>query len=357
MTTRRSEPQGLVKLDQATRLLAEASSAADIPDKVQPVIDLAAQMALLARQRDMGLEAINHAAGLKLRAEHRAGQLLADADLKPGRPVENGQTLRALGVDKDQSSRWQKLASVPVDVLEGYVADCTAQGVEATSAGAQKLTATPKPVPESNGKTAAPLLRFMPPESTSAEIVTAVLAVCFPDAVTAIDVTYGSGAFWDGSAHVEVTGHDLDPQRAASGPMDFCAPWYADQTFDVSLFDPPHLADAGQESIMGQRFGTAEQTDLLDLIRRGTRATWQLASLGMIVKVTDHVHGQVFQSESDAVRQALEWMPVYEQVHQIRSYPLLDPKWGEQLSAYNNGSTYLVFRRGSQRHVSRRAPE
>ena len=31
----------------------------------------------------------------------------------------------------------------------------------------------------------------------------------------------------------------------------------------------------------------------------------------------------------------------------------IDPRWGEQLSAYNNGATYLVFRKDNQLHVRR----
>lgn len=253
-------------------------------------------------------------------------------------------SLRTVQVLMQLSEHAQELAQLPssttIDAALKWLTDRNKQ---------------PKPIPERNGTGGGKLLRFMPPQFTTAQIVTAVLGVCFPDARTAIDVTYGSGQFWDGSAHVEVTGHDIDPQRAASGPMDFCAPFYDDLTFDVGLIDPPHLADAGSDSIMGQRFGTRNQEELVELIERGTRATWALSRLGLIVKVTDHVHGEVFQSESDIVRGALDWAVPYEQVVQTRETNLDDPKWGEQLSAYNNGSTFLIFRRGSQKHILRRA--
>ena len=60
----------------------------------------------------------------RLRAERKAGQLLRDMEkAKAGRPPQNrstdttdyrgGKTLRELGISKDQSSKWQKLAAVP----------------------------------------------------------------------------------------------------------------------------------------------------------------------------------------------------------------------------------------------------
>jgi hypothetical protein len=44
-------------------------------------------------------------------AERRAGELLAEADIHPGRPpAGNGSTLEPFGIDKHQSVRWQALA-------------------------------------------------------------------------------------------------------------------------------------------------------------------------------------------------------------------------------------------------------
>jgi hypothetical protein len=179
-----------------------------------------------------------------------------------------------------------------------------------------------------------------------------ILRVCFPDAMTALDATYGGGAFWDGSAHVSVTGIDLDPTRAPDGAADFRDLPYAPHAFDVVVLDPPHLADAGVESLMRQRYGTYADADLERAIQAGCREAWRVARLGIVVKVTDHIHGQRFVCETDWVRSALN-EPLYEVVHQTRSGAVIDPKWAEQLSAYNNGSSYLVFRKDGPLHVRR----
>lgn len=212
----------------------------------------------------------------------------------------------------------------------------------------------PKPLPEATEPVAMPLLRFCQPDLPTPTIVALILRVAFPDAQTGLDLTYGNGAFWDGSAHIQVTAHDANAARAPDGVVDFRRLEYADGTFDVSLFDPPHVADAGAASIMGQRFGTAAEVDLQLAIARGVCEAWRVARLGIIVKITDHVHGQRFVSETDWVREALGGQLPYDVVHQTRSGALVDPRWEDQRSAYNNGSTYLIFRKGSPFHIRRK---
>ena len=204
-----------------------------------------------------------------------------------------------------------------------------------------------KPLP-----THTPLLRFSQDLPTPV-IVAQILRVYFPDAETAFDCTGGDGGFWDGSEPVEVTALYVDPQRAADGEIaDFRHLDYDDESFDVALFDPPHIADGGTESIMAEKFGTYADEDLADVIREGVCEAWRVARLGIVVKVTDHVHGQRYVLESDWVREAIG-QPPYDEVHQVRSGAMIDPKWEEQLSAYNNGSTYLIFRKDSPMHVRR----
>jgi hypothetical protein len=61
----------------------------------------------------------NHVAEIKIRAERRAGELLAEMELKPGRPkAGNTATLAALEIDEHDSRRWQQIASVPKDRFE-----------------------------------------------------------------------------------------------------------------------------------------------------------------------------------------------------------------------------------------------
>jgi len=200
--------------------------------------------------------------------------------------------------------------------------------------------------------THTPLLRFCQDLATPI-IVAQILRVYFPEAQTAFDATGGDGGFWDGSERVQVTALYVDPERSDRATGDFRQLDYADDSFDVALFDPPHLADGGADSIMSEKFGTYADEDLPDAIRDGVCEAWRVARLGIVVKVTDHVHGQRYVLESDWVRDALGQAP-FDEVYQIRPGAMIDPKWEEQLSAYNNGSTYLIFRKDGPLHKRQR---
>lgn len=77
---------------------------------------------------------------IRLRAERRIGQLLK-ATVKRGNPQLSTRStigLTKLGITRDQSSRYQKLASVPVKVFNKYLA--TAQ--QPSTGGLVRLSPT-----------------------------------------------------------------------------------------------------------------------------------------------------------------------------------------------------------------------
>jgi hypothetical protein len=120
-------------------------------------------------------------------------------------------------------------------------------------------------------------------------------------------------------------------------------------SFDLGLVDLPHLADLGASSILAGRYGTLKNSDLEPLVRTGVAETWRVCSIGALIKVTDHCHAQRYQDESAWVQETIGHP-------YARVYALHDPIGGRtepQLSADSNGSTYLIFRRGSQLHTRR----
>jgi hypothetical protein len=133
----------LARLDTARRVLAEARTV----DEVKAIRDKAEAMRLYTKQAGMGLEAQNHAAEIKLYAERRAGELLAQTiQHQGGRPTKNGSTLEPFlpeGVSKQQSHRSQLEASVPADVFARYVEATKAAGQELTSARVLQLAREP----------------------------------------------------------------------------------------------------------------------------------------------------------------------------------------------------------------------
>jgi len=80
-------------------------------------------MAAYARQAK-DTELVEWATEIKVRAERRAGELVAAMPKINGRPSKASHDTRLsdLGISYDQSSRWQKLAAVPEDKFEQAVA-------------------------------------------------------------------------------------------------------------------------------------------------------------------------------------------------------------------------------------------
>lgn len=120
----------LAKLDAATRMLAEAKTL----DEVTHIVNIAEAARVYARAAKLGLEAYNHAAEVKVRAERKAGELLRDMPKAEGGrppqetsntmlPVSDTPTLSDIGVAKMQSSRWQAIAAVPDEVFEQAIAE------------------------------------------------------------------------------------------------------------------------------------------------------------------------------------------------------------------------------------------
>ena len=126
---------GLAKYDAARYALSVAVKV----DEVKDIRDKAAAMAAYARQAQ-DKELLQWATEIKVRAERRAGQMLAEMELKPGvKSIGNvavpiPQTLDEIGISKNQSSRWQKLASVSNEKFEEAVAAAKEVAGEVTTA-------------------------------------------------------------------------------------------------------------------------------------------------------------------------------------------------------------------------------
>lgn len=123
----------LIKYDAARYALEQAVSV----DEVKDIRDKAQAMAAYAKQaKDTKL--VEWATEIKVRAERKAGQMLAELNLKPG-PKIIGSTLLPIDVSKTQSSRWQKLASVPDEQFEQAVSAAKEVAGEVTTAAMLRI--------------------------------------------------------------------------------------------------------------------------------------------------------------------------------------------------------------------------
>ena len=104
------------------------------------------------------MEAERQCALIRVRAERKCGQMLRDTEKAPaGRPKESVEpddqlttpkTLSDMGITKDQSSTWQKLANVPEDEFEAAIT------MPGTKPSARHIIATPEQEPKRMDKNA-----------------------------------------------------------------------------------------------------------------------------------------------------------------------------------------------------------
>ena len=129
----------LAILRQTYLALAKADTLKDVKE----IRDKAEAARTYARSAAMGLEIQNAAAVLKLRAERKAGELLAKLSLRGGdrKSKSHDATLKLadLGIDRSQSARWQREALVPETVFQQYIAAANDKATDITAQGLLRL--------------------------------------------------------------------------------------------------------------------------------------------------------------------------------------------------------------------------
>ena len=138
----------LTKYDAARNALQIAVTV----DEVKDIRDKSEAMAAYARQAK-DTELLKWATEIKVRAERRAGQLLAEMPKATGAkgvgPIavascdrNQPPTLSDIGVTKSDSSRWQKLASISDEQFESAVASAKDKAGEVTTAAMMRAAKT-----------------------------------------------------------------------------------------------------------------------------------------------------------------------------------------------------------------------
>ena len=142
----------LIKYDEMCR----AINAAYEVDEVKDIRDKARALEAYFQQAK-NPEPERRACEIRLRAERRAGQLLAERDKAKGTdvggrtkldgsrelPSNRPETYAELGISRDQASKWQQLAAIPHDEFEAALA---APSKPSTSGILASRQAAPRPM-------------------------------------------------------------------------------------------------------------------------------------------------------------------------------------------------------------------
>lgn len=144
LVTTNAEPLLVLRIEEARALLAQCRRV----DEAKQIRDQAQAIGAYLRQQRASEGVQNDAAEIKLRAERRLGELIAEQDKHKGggdtrkhksqRATSAPPTLKDLGITKSQSSRWQDIAKVPEKKFDAFISDTRAKGGEVTTSGLRK---------------------------------------------------------------------------------------------------------------------------------------------------------------------------------------------------------------------------
>lgn len=181
---------------------------------------------------------------------------------------------------------------------------------------------------------------------TSAEAVDRLLKLIkFEQPI--LDLTYGSGMFWVGSDY-KVEGCDINPNRAKDHCCNFLALPFADNSYNIVVYDPPFHPNVG--TIQAGRFSTLGKNakELKLLFITGLRESWRVSSQWLLVKCQDYIHNNEPQ-----------WMPLwcvaelgepYEWLISTRASKIISGRWKSVKSLRRNHADYLLFsKKGNRR--------
>jgi phage N-6-adenine-methyltransferase len=145
-----TDNNALTKLDKATQMLAEAKTL----DEVKYIVDIAEAARTYARAAKLGIQAANHAAEIKLRAERKAGEMLAQlshgdhggdrkSSSKPENLNEFKEVIEQEEIPQSTAYKWETVAAIPEKRFEQHIAEVIETGGELTTAGLLKAAKAP----------------------------------------------------------------------------------------------------------------------------------------------------------------------------------------------------------------------
>jgi hypothetical protein len=149
------------------RAYGEIESARTI-DEVKDIRDRAEAARQYAKAAGYSREITNMCAEIKIRAERKAGTLLAEMPKQTGGDATRARlqgatelppSYKDLGIEKTQAHRWQQSAAIPDDVVDDYIqsaneaqGDVTNAGLRLHAARQRKPDPVTEPVPLPDGK-------------------------------------------------------------------------------------------------------------------------------------------------------------------------------------------------------------
>jgi SAM-dependent methyltransferase len=174
-----------------------------------------------------------------------------------------------------------------------------------------------------------------------------------------LDATVNQGRFWRGSSR-PVTGMDINPSYQPDVVGDNRAMPFADEAFDVVVYDPPHLPNQGKDRVKDftRRFGLGEKSPAENGYNFShlyppfmAEAYRVLRPEGILFcKIADYIHNHRFQwAHIELVQAAVAaGFLACDCIVKARKGPIVDPKWKKAHHARRQHCYWLVFRKSKK---------
>lgn len=174
-----------------------------------------------------------------------------------------------------------------------------------------------------------------------------------------LDATINAGRFWRGSRR-KVVGMDIDARFKPDIHADNCKMPCKDGSFDVVVYDPPHIPNQGKDRSkdFNDRFGLILKSSANNgynfthtfrpFLREGYRVLRENGVL--FCKIADYVHGHRYQwAHVELINAGVEigFTPC-DCIVKIRKGPITDPKWKKAHHARRQHCYWIVLRKSKK---------
>lgn len=176
------------------------------------------------------------------------------------------------------------------------------------------------------------------------------------DPQSILDATLNGGRFWRGSTR-KVIGLDINPRYRPLVVGDNAELPFRDQSFDVVVYDPPHIPNQGKDrqKDFNVRFGLGLRSPkdhgytfshlYPPFVREASRV---LQPEGILLcKITDYIHNHQYKwAHVDLIQaaSAVGFQPC-DCIIKVRKGPIIDPKWKIAHHTRRQHCYWLVFRK------------
>ena len=174
-----------------------------------------------------------------------------------------------------------------------------------------------------------------------------------------LDATVNGGRFWRKSTRT-IIGLDIDPQHRPHLCADNAAMPFRDDTFDVVVYDPPHIPNQGRDKSkdfnsrfgLGQRSAKENGYAFTHTFPPFMAEAWRvLADEGILLaKITDYVHNHRYQWAHVELINAGQkaGFTACDCIIKVRKGPIIDPKWKMAHHSRRQHCYWIVFRKSDR---------